>query len=154
MIRRALAGLLLLLHPFTAAAGTDIPLRIDAAYVRVGPQAKVVAGYLVAHNDSDRPVDVVAAEMPGARRIELHVSTLDGGMMRMREVEQISVPARGSLDFERTGTHFMIFYDDGPPAPGASLSLTLRYADGRTQVVPVAVRALTDDAARQDAQTP
>ena len=73
------------------------------------PGKTVVAGYVVLVNDS--PVDriLVGTASPDAERVELHTHVTDGAMMRMRRLEQLTVPARSQVALRPGGHHLMVF---------------------------------------------
>lgn len=107
-----------------------VPGRPGAAYMTLtgGPQ----------------PARLTAIASPQIATIELHETVGDhgaGGMMAMRPVPAIDVPARGRVALAPGGLHAMLF--GLPPAlrPGDRLPLTLRFADGKTLAVDAAAVA-------------
>lgn len=53
--------------------------------------------------------------------------TMDGGVMKMRKLEGIDVPAKGSLVLEPGGMHLMLIGLKAPLAEGQSVPLELRF---------------------------
>lgn len=69
---------------------------------------------------------ILAAETPAADRAELHTHGMDdAGVMRMREVEAIDLPAGETVELAPGGLHIMMFDLAEPLVEGATFPLTL-----------------------------
>ncbi|MGK2741697.1 copper chaperone PCu(A)C [Tepidicaulis sp. LMO-SS28] len=121
--------------PVPGAVAADDALTVENALVRptIGPVRRS-AGYFTLHNagGADR---ITGAEVSGAGRVELHTHLMEEGVMKMRQVEGVDVPAEGEVVFKPHGLHLMLFDLDGPLEEGASVEgvLTLEKA-GRLPV--------------------
>lgn len=73
------------------------------------PGVDKTAGYVTVRNVGSSDVVLTGAESDTLRAIELHTMARDGEMMRMRRLDQVTVPAGESVAFERGGKHLMIF---------------------------------------------
>ena len=91
------------------------------------PGAKVAAAYLEIRNSGRQPDRVIGAATPAAERVELHVMTTVGGVMKMREMPDFEVPARQRLVLQPGGSHLMIVGLKQPLAKGDRIPLTLRF---------------------------
>ena len=91
------------------------------------PGAKVAAGYLEIRNLGKTPDRVTGASTPAAERVEFHMTTREGDVMKMREVQGFDVPARQRLTLRPGGLHFMIVGLKQPLAMGGRVPLTLRF---------------------------
>ena len=67
------------------------------------------AAYMDIRNHTTAPVRLLAARGDIAGTIELHEHIRVDGLMRMRELPYIEVPAGGELRFEPGGLHVMLF---------------------------------------------
>jgi copper(I)-binding protein len=115
-----------------------------------GAWARAVAGtdtarvhsavYFTLDNPGDTPLRLVAAETDVAERTELHETTMEGGVMRMRPVEGVDVPPGGSVTLEPGGLHVMLLGVRRDLAAGDTFALTLRFADGGERTLEVTVR--------------
>ncbi|MEV4559870.1 copper chaperone PCu(A)C [Kitasatospora sp. NPDC049285] len=96
------------------------------------------AGYLTVRNEggADRLLKVTS---PAAASVTMHRSTDSS----MEEVTALEVPAHGTLDLARGGTHLMIMDWAKPPALGEELELDLQFAKAGTVVVKIPVKPLT-----------
>lgn len=89
------------------------------------PGQTVAMGTLTINNEgaADRLLSVTT---PLTDRAELHTHITDaGGVMKMRRVESLAVPARGTLVLKPGGDHIMLF-DAQMPSSG-NMSLTLNF---------------------------
>nr|QXF14406.1 hypothetical protein BCCFPMHH_00009 [uncultured bacterium] len=83
-------------------------LSIDNPYVRATPpHAKNSAAFLTLINNSDKTIKLVAASSDIAERVELHNHIHQDGMMKMRQVETISVLANSSTKLQPGSYHVM-----------------------------------------------
>lgn len=99
------------------------------------------AAYFTLENRSDRADRLVSVASPVARRAELHESRVENGVMRMRPVEGIAVPAGGSVRLEPGGLHVMLMELSEPIAEGRRVPLTLTFESGATLAVDAEVRS-------------
>ncbi|HMU85150.1 MAG TPA: copper chaperone PCu(A)C, partial [Leptospiraceae bacterium] len=75
-------------------------------YVQLVPEGmKNSAGFVVVKNTLDTPLKIVRASSPRAASVELHTHTMENGVMRMRPVQVIEVPAKGETSFDPNGYH-------------------------------------------------
>ncbi len=127
----------------TAPVAGEAAVMVHDAYVRaVPPGATVSAAFMTLHNPTGAPRAVVAAASPAATTVELHTHQHDGGVMRMRQVERIDVPAGGQTALAPGGYHVMLIGLTGPLAEGATVPLTLTLDDGTRVTVDAPVRAV------------
>jgi hypothetical protein len=73
----------------------------------------------------------------------LHSTTMDNGVMRMRPLEEVDVPARSQVEFKPGGMHIMIMGVKQPLVTGSNFPLTLRFDRSGERRVTVAVRPAT-----------
>lgn len=120
------AGLALAAGFGFASAQDASALSLENPRVRVTIPGRPAAGYVTIGNSGEADA-LVSARSPRAERIELHTHLMEDGVMKMREVEKVNVPARGIAEFKPGGFHLMIFGLDSGVKPGDSLSLTLTF---------------------------
>ena len=107
-----------------AAAEGDRSVKVANAWVRA-PAAgqKAVAAYVEltsAHNAA-----LVAAGSPVASGVEMHSSSVEGGVMRMRGVRRIELPAGKTVKLAPGGLHLMLVDLKQPLKAGDVVPLTL-----------------------------
>jgi copper(I)-binding protein len=78
---------------------------------------------------------LVSAASPAAEKTELHSMTMEGNVMRMRQVEGIDVPAGGKAVLQSGGLHVMLIGLKAPLREGDKFPLTLTFAKaGKVEV--------------------
>ena len=105
------------------------------------PVAPNGAAYLRIENGGDEAAHVVSASSPIADRVEIHTHEMDDGVMKMRHVHSLEVPAQGTVTFEPGGLHLMLIGLTEPLVRGESFPLTLEFDGAGTIDVTVDVTA-------------
>ncbi len=134
MLRFALAAALAASLAATVPAAADGPLTVEDARARILLPSRPGAAWLTIRNagEADR---LVGAESPAAERIELHTHIHEGGVMMMRKVESVEVPASGAAALEPGGDHLMLFGLKAGLKAGDRFPLTLWFEKaGRVDV--------------------
>ena len=102
---------------FIALAISLLPLKVIAAdsvevheawIPQAPPVAMMHAGYLRVKNNTTAPVVIVAAQSADYGAVEIHKTVTEGGMARMIEQNEITVPAGQAVNFQRGGLHLML----------------------------------------------
>ena len=118
----------LLLTVFSLAAFAQ--LKAENPRIRLMPPGwKSTAAFVTLKNTSDTPVEIVGASSDFAKTIELHTHKIEDGVMRMREVEKMVVPAKGELVLKPHSDHLMIFGMKEDLKAGSKHDIVLRTAD-------------------------
>ena len=76
---------------------------------------------------SGPPDRLLSASSPIADTVELHGSTNDAGVMRMRPVPSLALPSGQSVELKPGGLHLMMMGLKRPLTPGSSFPLTLTF---------------------------
>jgi copper(I)-binding protein/cytochrome oxidase Cu insertion factor (SCO1/SenC/PrrC family) len=105
------------------------------------PEATVNAGYMTLVNVGSQDVTLVGLESPAFDRVEIHEMAMVDGLMKMRELAEVVVPAGGQTRFEPGGTHLMLRGPQEQLAEGQLVDLTLTFSSGREQRASVRVEA-------------
>jgi periplasmic copper chaperone A len=138
---QVLGGGLIALAALTAAAQGPATIAVTDAYARAVPPGQPnSAVFLTLTNGSPQARALVAGMSPMAEVVELHTHIHEDGMMRMRRVERIEVPAGGSVSLEPGGLHLMLIGLKADLAPGDQVDLTLSFDDGTQTEVLAPVR--------------
>ena len=135
---RSLALLALLLVASLSPAALGDVVITDPYFRETPPGQERTAGFFVATNDSKQDCVLVAASAPGIERLELHEHRHEGGMMRMREVETLPLPAAGTLELRPGGYHLMGF-GVSPLTAGDTVAVNLDFGGCGAQTVPFSV---------------
>lgn len=82
---------------------------------------------------------LLAASSTLSQRVELHTHTTDNGVMRMRAVEVIKIPANSMTELKSGGYHIMMFDVKTMPEKGSTVPLTLTFENaGDVQIGAIA----------------
>ncbi|MET0987345.1 MAG: copper chaperone PCu(A)C [Steroidobacteraceae bacterium] len=84
---------------------------------------------------------LIGASSPIAERVEMHSMTMDGGLMRMRPLQDLALPAGKMVKLSPSGTHFMLIGLKQPLKAGAQFQLQLKFQLAGERSVAVQVRA-------------
>lgn len=124
-----------------AAPALPAAISVSDPYVRlVPPNAPATGAFMVLKNDSDTARRLLSASSPAAKTVELHNHIDDKGVMRMRKVDAIDLPARGEATLKPGSYHVMLIDLTAPLKEGDRLPLTLSFDDGSQQKVEATVR--------------
>ncbi len=109
-------------------------LKVDQAWIPEGPPvAAVLAGYAVLSNTGDKPLHIDAVDGADFGSVELHQMSMEGGMMTMRPLKGLDVPAHGSVMLADGGKHLMLMNPKHPFKVGDSSLIGFRCGQERTQ---------------------
>lgn len=131
-----LSGLLL-----SSAALAHNGLHYNDPYARATPpNAANSAIFMTIENHMDSERTLVAAQTDVASKTELHTVETDGDIMKMRQIEQLTLPAHGEVVLKPGSYHIMLLNLKQPLAEGDNVTLTLEYANGETETLNVPVK--------------
>ena len=107
---------------------------VTAPWVRlVPPGVPNTAAYLGLRNHRDEDLRIVGGASPVSEVTELHEHAMDAaGVMRMRKVSGIPVPAGGAVELQPGGLHVMLIGLTGTLAENARVPITLVTETGQT----------------------
>ncbi|QFY89017.1 copper chaperone PCu(A)C [Magnetovirga frankeli] len=115
---------------------------IDNPYVRaVPPGTPNSAAFMTINNRGSADNALVGAASPASKVVELHTHVMEDGMMKMRQVQQIDLPAGKAAVLEPGGLHIMLIGLKGNLKPGEQVDLTLKFADGAEQKLSAPVKS-------------
>jgi copper(I)-binding protein len=128
-------------HAQDAVAGD---IRIEHAYATpTPPGSRIGAAYLTARNQGSRDDRLVAAASPAAGRVELHMGDIGAdGVMRMRELDAVPLPANSKTDMKPGGGHHLMLMELAKPlVAGEKFPMTLEFERGGKVEVQVEIHA-------------
>jgi copper(I)-binding protein len=131
----------LLLCATTGAAAQAIS--VDHPYARATPPgARTGGAFFVLVNGTAGVDRLVAASSPAARAVELHQMAMDGGVMKMRAIPAIDIPAGGRVELKPGGYHVMLVDLKQPLKAGDRVPMTLTFERAGTLDIVVPVEAM------------
>ena len=140
----AAAGTLAATVPAKAADKPASPITVVQPWARatIGKLMKTGAAYFEVKNTGAED-KIVAASTPVAKMAQLHHHTMTkAGVMEMRQVKDIVVPAHGSVTLKPGGYHVMLMGLHAPLKQGDHFPLTLTFAKAGKMTVNVTVESI------------
>jgi periplasmic copper chaperone A len=133
LIRRCLLigvlALTMALGPRFAEAGSSshgTSLSIKSAFARATIGAgKTGAAYLTIHNPTGHSDKLIGARTSAAKRAALHTHLHENGVMKMRPIDAVEIPAHGMAALKPGGDHLMLMGLTAPLKQGEHFSVTL-----------------------------
>ena len=123
---------------FAVVSQAMAQVSVKNAWVRatVGPQ-KTTGAFLQIETKNE--VNLVKVESKAAGMVEIHEMQMDGGVMKMREVEKVNCPAGKVTELSPGGFHIMLMNLKKQAKEGDQIPLILSFEDrqGKKQVVSV-----------------
>lgn len=136
--------LLLLTSGFANAQTTADALQFTDPWIRASvPGQTNGAGYLAISNKRPQSAALTAVNSDRADRVEIHTIIREGGVAKMREVEQVEVPADGQVTLKPGGFHIMFVGLKQPFKEGEVIPVNLNFAGGQVTTVQFKVMAPT-----------
>lgn len=125
----------------TVVAG---PFAVSAAYARaVAPGQTNSAVFLQLQNKDTQAHALVSASSAVAAAVELHNHVNEGGVMKMREVEKINLPAGEAVALKPGSFHIMLIGLKQPLKVGETVDLSLSFEDGTSLKLSVPVQEVS-----------
>lgn len=138
MKKLLLSSALLLASHFALA-----DVNVESAYVRAVPPGQMnSAAFMQLKNEGSEDISLVAAKSQVAKNVELHTHTQDNGVMRMRQISEISLPAGEAIKLQPGGMHIMLIGLTQNLTAGENISLSLEFSDGSQQALEVPVEGI------------
>jgi periplasmic copper chaperone A len=104
-------------------------IEISSPFLRaMVPGAKVGGGFVKIENKGGEADRLVAASSPAAGRVEIHEMTMEGDVMKMRQLKDgIEVPAGKTVMLKPGGLHLMFMDVAKPFKEGETVPVTLEF---------------------------
>lgn len=126
-------------HDYTAGA-----IQIDHPYARATVPGQPSGGvYMTLENTGKTADRLIAAATPAAKKAEIHTMSMDGNVMKMREVDGVELaPAAKVAMAPGNGYHVMLLGLTQQLKAGDQLPMTLTFEKAGKVEVSVTVQAL------------
>jgi len=137
------SSLLLLTHFSAHAQSASEAIEVEDAYVRIAPpNAAATAAFMALENKSNEDHALVSAKTNINRTTELHTHTNDNGVMRMRQVSQIDLPAGQEVNLQPGGYHIMLIGLNTAIQEDQPIEIGLTFEDGSTKTITAKSRSM------------
>jgi len=119
----------------------DVVVVMNAWVRETDSKAKVNAGYMTLLNAGPEEVTLVNVESDSYEIIEVHEMAAVDGLMEMREVTDMTIPANGKIQLKPGGMHLMLKKPHRHLTTGQKVDMTLTFKSGKKQRVSINVAA-------------
>ncbi len=118
------------------AAGDAGVIKVSGAWVRATAPGQNLAAVDLSIT-SEQAATLVGVSTPAARSAELHSMKSEGGMMAMRQVKSIELPAGKTMNLGENGYHLMLVGLKAPLKEGERVPLTLSIKVNKHRLVKI-----------------
>ena len=115
-------------------------VEVQSPYARATAPGQMNSAAFMQLTNTGEPLKLVAASSPAAEVVELHTHTRDQGVMRMRRIDAIELPAGDTTELAPGGLHIMLIGLPEPLKEGSMIDLELTFDDGDSLEVEVPVK--------------
>jgi copper(I)-binding protein len=113
---------------------------VNKPWIRATAPGQTISGaFMTLVNDSATAHALSAVSFSDANTVEIHETSMNDGMMRMRRVSHIDIPANGSAELKPGSYHVMLIGLEREMKAGTAESLTLTFSDNSHKIIVAAV---------------
>lgn len=127
----------------SAIAGDDEvkigSLKIEDAKARATVPAQKMSGGFMKIENKGGADKLLAASSSVSKTMELHTMSMEGNVMKMREIKGIDIPANGKVELKSGGLHLMFIDLKEQLKPGSTIKVRLKFEKAGEVEVPFKV---------------
>jgi len=120
----------LLLVATLGCASAWAQVKVEQAWARATVQGQKATGAFMKFT-APQTTQLVGVSSPAAGVAEIHEMKMDAGVMKMRAVPALDLPANQAVELKPGGYHLMLMDLKTPLAKDASVALTLTFRDAK-----------------------
>ena len=105
-------------------------VKVDKAWARATVQGQQATGAFMTLT-ATQATQLVAVSTPVAGVAEIHEMKMDAGVMKMRALPALNLPAQQAVELKPGGFHLMLMDLKAPLSKDASVALTLTFRDAK-----------------------
>jgi copper(I)-binding protein len=129
-----------------ASAVARADLIVEGGHVRALPPGVAnTSAYMTLKNPESQAKVLISVSSPAAARVTLHSTMNHNGMLHMQHLDDLTIPAGGSVALEAGGTHLMLEELAAVLEPGSEVELVLVFADGQQETITLPVKSVLDE---------
>lgn len=115
-------------------------LAIEDPWARPANAGDNSAAYFTIDNPTSSADVLRSASGTVAASLEVHMSKMENGVMKMQPQESVEVPAKNKVNFQPGGLHIMLVNLKQDLKPGDRFDLTLQFDKAGAQTIQVTVK--------------
>lgn len=125
-----------------AGAGGGQGVTVENSFARPSPSEGGNGGaFMTIVNSNEAPDRLISAQSAASKAVELHETTEEDGVMKMRPVPGgFEIPAKGRLELEPGGKHLMLIGLTAPLTAGQEIEITLVFEKAGALTVKVPIK--------------
>lgn len=131
-----------------AIAESPLNGKISAEHCRIRlipSKVPRAAGYMTLHNHGPRDSVLVSISTDKAEKVEVHRTSMEGGMAKMRRLEELVIPSKGSVEMVSGGIHLMFKKISPGLKFGDTATLSLHFKNGENVAIKAKVVSIFQD---------
>ena len=113
-----------------AASTAWAQVKVDDAWARATVQGQKATGAFMKLT-APQAIRLVAVSTPVAGVAEIHEMKMDGGVMKMRALPALDLPAKQAVELKPGSYHLMLMDLKAPLMKDSSVALTLTFKDAK-----------------------
>ena len=131
-------------QPITASSAAD-HITVSNAWIRPPAPGQTVTGaFMTLTNSAGTASALISASSGVAAVVEIHETSMSDGVMRMRKVSHVDIPANGIAELKPGSFHIMLIDLEEELQPGSTAMLTLTFSDGSQKNVAATIGNLSE----------
>jgi copper(I)-binding protein len=140
---KTILAFMLMTMSLSVQASVKDQIMVKDGYVReVPPNQTISAAFMTIQNNDLSDHKLVSASSSAAKVVELHSHIHEDGMMKMRQIPQIDLPAGADVMLKPGGLHIMLINLTEPLSSDKPISLTLKFEDASEKVLTLPVKSM------------
>jgi copper(I)-binding protein len=142
------AGPALAKRPAKVTRLTEVPVSVTDAWIREAPPgARAMAGYMLIVNLGTKELTLTGVSCPNFEEVQMHVTKVEDGMTKMKQVPGFSLTPGARLVFKPGGSHLMLMRPKKELKQGDIVPMVLEFDGGgrRSLQVKVLQKGITSD---------
>ncbi|MDJ0880018.1 MAG: copper chaperone PCu(A)C [Gammaproteobacteria bacterium] len=137
---KKLIACLFLMAPMPILADVAAVITIEDPFARAAIQQQRNSAAFMKLGNKGADAAIVYAKSPVADIVELHTHVNDQGVMRMRKIERIELPAQQTVTLKPGGLHVMLLGLNQDLKVGQTIEVTLGFSDSSEKTIEVPVK--------------
>ena len=134
-------------NPPTTIVNTNAAelITVTKPWIRATAPGQTVSGaFMTLVNNSETAYALTSVSYSDANTVEIHKTSMNDGMMRMRKVNQVTIPANGTAELKPGSFHVMLIGLEKDMVAGETETLTLTFSDDSQKTVEALVGTLRE----------
>jgi len=120
-------------------------IQLAEAWARATISGKTTTSAYLTISNRGGGDDALVAVTSTAGEARVHSTSMDGGIMRMRQINRLPLPGGATVKLEPGGTHVMLTGLSQPLEAGSRLDLTLRFEKSPPRRIAAEVRSASGE---------